>query len=1385
MKATRPIHCLLLCTLFSGVIAQAQLSPRLQQLRNIAFDHISSEQGLPSDAVSAILEDSRGFMWFGTQQGLCRYDGYTMVVYKRNELDSTSISDSFVMYGAILEDQSRKTIWIGGRYGLSAYNISTGRFIRFTADSVNPSSLSDNHITSICQDRTGRLWIGTLNGLNEMIMDSSGQVKFIRCLSDPNDTNSLGGNGISAVCEGEEGVIWVGAGSGISRFDTRTKRIARVLFTDKDAPDQSANSVQAICEDDNGLLWVGTTGGVIRFDTRTTALKQIRHDPANPHSLSSNSVMSLLVDKSGILWVATPDAGLNAIDTETGQCIRFSRNPTNARGLSDNYVVGVYRDRRGSIWVATMSGGINRYEKGKHQYIRIRREPGNPSGLSSDAVWQMVEDRRGAVWIGTSEGLNVYDRRTGNFSHYFHDSFNERSLSHSYAISVYDDIDSAIWVGGIEGLTRIDPVTGSITRHYYEPFPPHNTSPNRISGIYRDPNGTLWLTTNDGPKIVNLKEKRFDDFLYFGVTTQILGDRDGRTLWVATDGDGLLKIDLKTRHLKLFSNNPHDSTSISHNSVIALCEDPVEPGRVLWVVTFGGGLNRFDKSAGTFTRFMETDGLADNQLYSMVFDGRGNLWLGTGKGLSRFDPKTRVFRNYDARDGITTGEANSRSLLRTSTGELFVGTPKGITIFHPDSLRDNPHIPPIVLTDFKITNKSIIPGAPHSPLVKTITETKEIVLSYLDNMISVEFAALDYVMPDKNQYAYKLEGFDKDWIRSRNVRTATYTNLDPGKYIFHVKGSNNDGLWNEEGTSLTIIITPPWWKTTWANLAYVIIVGTILYSVYRVRMNRLRLAHQLQLEHLEAEKMHEVDHLKSRFFANISHEFRTPLTLILGPIQTWREKTHEEKEAKDLGMAERNARRLLRLINQLLDLSKLEAGAMKLQASRMDIVPLVKGIAYSFESSAGMRGVALNVVVEEEEIEVYCDRDMVEKILSNLLSNALKFTPEGGEVVVSIAFPTGDGCVEIGVRDTGIGIPSDQLDKVFDRFYQVDASQTREHEGSGIGLALVKELVEVHHGTIQVDSEVGQGTTFTLRLPLGRSHLKDDEVVEVPVIVEPTPHEVYVADAYKPVEDEKGETDSEHAKGDKLIILIVEDNADVRAYIKGYLVPAYQVSEAQDGAEGIEKALEIIPDLIISDVMMPKKDGYEVCRTLKLDEKTSHIPIILLTAKAASENKIEGLEIGADDYLIKPFEPRELLARVRNLIDLRRKLRQRFSIRVPLKPGEIAITSADDAFLQRVKAIVEKRMDDENFSVEEFASEICMSRSQLHRKITALTNLSAGDFIRYLRLHRAMDLLKSGTGSVSEIAYRVGFGDPSHFSKSFHKQFGFAPSEVLKAQTEA
>ncbi|RPH90521.1 MAG: response regulator, partial [Calditrichaeota bacterium] len=699
-----------------------------------------------------------------------------------------------------------------------------------------------------------------------------------------------------------------------------------------------------------------------------------------------------------------------------------------------------------------------------------------------------------------------------------------------------------------------------------------------------------------------------------------------------------------------------------------------------------------------------------------------------------------------------------------------------------DSIRENSHIPSIVITDFLLFNKSVTPGE-KSPLKKTITETSEIILAHDQDVFSFEFAALDFTHPEQNKYAYKMEGIDPDWVYTdASRRFATYTRLSSGHYTFRVKGANNDGVWNETGTAVRITIIPPWWLTLWAYFIYGFVILAILISTWRLQLKRVHIRHELTMQRLESQKLHEMDSLKSRFFANISHEFRTPLTLILGPLSSMIEKIDDYAIKQELDMMQRNARRLQRLINQLLDLSKIEAGKMTLLARYENVVVLLNRIVQSFESQLKMKGIDLQFNAQPKTIFAYVDVEKMENIFYNLLSNAVKFTPTGGSIRINEAVAndlhlsgehSGDQVLQITVSDTGIGIPPDRLDKIFDRFYQVDDSHTRAFEGSGIGLALTKELVGLHRGKISVQSELKKGTVFTVFLPLGKEHLKPEEIIS----------EKFVQDSDDELSAVEpcllGERKDKIKSHDRTlpIILLIEDNWDMRLYMRDCLVDNYQMLEAGDGEEGKQNAVDRIPDLIICDVMMPKMDGFELCRLLKSDERTSHIPIILLTARASLESKIKGLELGADDYLIKPFEAKELRVRVKNLIALRQRLRERFSRAVLLQPDDIAVTPMDLKFVKRLLEVLEQNMGDDDFNVSQLSRRVGLSRMQLHRKLHALTGQSTTDFIRRFRLQRAAVLLRQGGGSVTEVAFGVGFKSLSYFTSSFRRQFGELPSK--------
>jgi signal transduction histidine kinase/DNA-binding response OmpR family regulator len=726
---------------------------------------------------------------------------------------------------------------------------------------------------------------------------------------------------------------------------------------------------------------------------------------------------------------------------------------------------------------------------------------------------------------------------------------------------------------------------------------------------------------------------------------------------------------------------------------------------------------------------------------------------------------------------------------------IFFGGVNGLTWFHPDSVRDDPMPAPVVITGFSIHGKPVSHKTPNSPLQYAIEATHEIVLPYHDNVLTFEFAALDFSNPENNLYSYKMDNYDADWSTPHTDRRVTYSQMPPGEYIFRVRGSNSDGVWNEQGTSIEITILPPWWRTWWAYSLYAGFIGLTLYGLRRYERNRQQLRHEAELQRLEAQKFQEVDHLKSRFFANISHEFRTPLTLIMGQVESVLPEQEKQENKNKLSMALRNAKQLLRLINQLLDLSKIEAGRMKLNAAPGNIVPLLRSLTASFESLAHQKNLALRFECAHDVIIVNFEQEKIEKIMYNLLSNAMKFTPEGGKVSVQLAVSSNQYSVDsnqlsaaplntehwllITVRDSGIGIPHDRLRYIFDRFYQVDTSQTREHEGTGIGLALTKELVELHSGTISVESTEGFGTTFVVKLPVISDQFSVISRSEAEIPTARDDQFSVTDDEYPATSDEQLATSNQQPASRHDFILIVEDNADVREYVRQNLADGYRVIEAKDGEEGFTKAQEYIPDLIISDVMMPKVDGYELARKIRGDELTSHIPIIMLTAKAAEEEKLQGLETGVEAYLIKPFSTKELQVRVRKLIEMRRKLRAQVKGKPVIKASELAVTSVDQQFLERLQKVAEENMEDENFQVEELSHKIGMGRRQLHRKLTALLDHSPTAYLRQMRLDRAKQLITKNAGTISEIAYMVGYSDVSAFSRAFREVFGQSPSELL------
>ena len=1332
------------------------------QTQELIFEHYTTDQGLSNPIVSCMIQDKTGYLWFGTHSGLDRFDGLEFKTYKYIPGDSTSITNGYVQ--CLLED-TKGNLWIGTSNGLDKLVTSTETFIHYALLTRNPMDRNSNDITSIQEDKDGFIWIGTSNGLNRF---NPVDCTFTYFKHSSSDSTSLSHNQVFTILVDRNDNIWVGTNMGLDKFDKRTGSFIHYWQDPIYRPglnilgSKTKYSVTSIYEDDSKIIWIGTMDGLIEFDHESKKFTLYRSDPQNPKTLSFHSLRCICKEDVNSLWVGTHN-GLNLCDKRTKQFKRIFYNDKVANGISGNNIPCILRERSGTLWITTFGQGINKVNRNIYPFLQYYYKPWRKhKRFSSASILYLDKARDGSVWIGTPIGLMNFDPVQEQFRSY-------KIKQNIRAIK--EDKNGNLWMGvnisSGRGLIKMEK-NGRIINVT-------DSSGNKMMWLVNqiiediDNDSTLWLATEDKGGILNLNKftNKYTVFYSSNINLNtIYQDRDG-FIWAGTQNDGLLCFDPSERKvIKHFLSDFKDPKSISSNSVRTICED--NKGN-LWLGT-DMGVNKFDRDKNTFSYFTESDGLPQNRIDHIFMDSNKNLWMSHRNGVSKLNPLTGTIKNYYVPNGIATPPWLTAG-CQLDNGEIYLDSPGGLTHFHPDSIRDNPYIPPMAITNVSVKDRSIL-------------FNNEISLSHSENNISFEFAALSYVEPERNQYAYMMEGLDAGWIYTTSKRRyASYTNLDPGKYIFRVKGSNNDGVWNEVGASLRIIILPPWWKTWWAYLFYVAVILSIFISSTKFYLNRQYLKNKLALESEHAEKLEGIAKMKSDFFANISHEFRTPLTLILGPAEKI-EKNESANPVKDAGIVTRNSKRLLQLVNQLLDLSKLDAGKLKLEASPGNIVSFIKGTALSFESLFESKDIKLRIKSDKEFIETYFDKDKMIKILSNLLSNALKFTTYGGNITISIS-EIPDSYVVIKVKDSGIGIPQKELPKLFDRFYQVDSTQTKKYEGTGIGLTLVKELVELHHGSITVISEMGDPqndetgcTEFTIILPMGKTHLTDDEILieankeaeqEIQFEVQQDLNLINI----KGPEIIPNETES------KTLILVIEDNFDMREYIKQSLDTNYIIEEAINGEQGIRIAKKIIPDLIISDLMMPKMDGIELTRLLKSDEKTSHIPIIILTAKTGQENKLEGLQIGADEYLTKPFDIKELQIRVGNLLNLRKKLQEKI-IRGDYSyiKGEKKLDSIDEKFITRVKEVIEKHLSEEDFSIEEFASEIGMSRSQFHRKLKAIVGKSASQYVRSIRLNIAKKMIEEKKGNISEVAYLVGFSSPSYFSYCFKQEFGYSPRNI-------
>ncbi|MFC2088158.1 two-component regulator propeller domain-containing protein [Calditrichota bacterium] len=1360
------------------------------QHENIKFEHITVEHGLSHEKVRCLLQDSQGYMWFGTEDGLNKYDGYKFTIYRHDPDDSTSIGSNYI--DDLFEDHSG-TLWIGTfTGGLNKFNREKETFTRYKYNRNNQSAIISNDIEQIHEFRYENkdvLWIGTGRGLNKLDVATQ-EFKY-----NPHTKKGYPYTNIEAMVVDSTGIVWFGTSEGgLHKFDPETKKYTHYQHNPDNPSSLSNNRVMSLYMDKSNILWIGTADSRLnKFDLKNNLFSSYNLEYGSQSNKRGHYALTIFEDHTGTLWIGTTLTGLNKFNRETEQFTRYINNPGDPMSLSNNAILDIYEDRSGVLWVATW-GGINKADPGKTQFSVYKNIPGDPNSLTSSFTGPVLEttyEGKRFLWISTNYGLNKIDRVSGKCTRYVHDQGNSRSIPSNLGISLIEDRTGSLWIGTKgDGLIKFDPKKEQFTQYFDKKNPI-----NIIRSIYEDKQGILWLSTRVGGIVQFNREtgvfNRISDAM---LTSQVWKDKTG-IFWIASFR-GLKKFNRETKEFVTFRHEPENPNSLSNNNVMAIYESAFDEKEILWIGTHKG-LNRFNRRTEIFEIFTIDDGLPNNIINSILEDSQGNLWLGTSNGLSKFNPRNKTFRNFDVDDGLPGTLFWPGGCFKTENGEMFFGTTRGAFSFYPARLADNSHIPGIVITDFQIFNKSVDIRQSNSnkkhnnfTIPKHISLLEEIEISYKENIFSFEFTALDYRSPQKNKYAYKMKGVDLDWVYTdASRRFATYTNLDPGEYTFRIKGSNNDGIWNEEGTSIKVIITPPWWKTNLAYVIYIFFIGLIVFGIWRIQTNRLKMKQQMEMEHFEAEKLREVDKLKSRFFTNISHEFRTPLTLILSPIEQLITKKFKGSIEESYVIIRTNAKKLLRLVNQLLSLSKLEADQMKLQVSEQDIIPVFNRIINLFASLAERKQIDLDFSFPDSLI-MYFDKEKIEIVLNNLFSNAFKYTPEDGIVKVevtkeSIPFrfsrhysreDTGIGkdMVQITISNTGSHIPPDQIDKIFDRFYQVESNN--HVEGTGIGLSLTKDLIELHHGKITVESKASEKTTFTILIPATKesyasfeiTDLKENKIKNEEISTEIEPTELPIS-TYKTAVKEMSK------------VLVVEDNKEVRNYLRKNLEEKYNITEASNGKVGIQKAEQDLPDLIISDVMMPEMDGFEFCNKIKTEVITSHIPVILLTARATREDKLEGLKIGADEYLPKPFDLEELFIRIKNLIQQRRALKERFLKEALFGIDKISSHPAEQEFIEKITWIINNNIDHADYTIENFAQDIGISRAQLFRKLKAWTNQTPQEFIRLCRLKKAAELLKEKSYNVTEVGFAVGFKDTSHFIRSFKSQFSKTPKEFLMA----
>ena len=1348
--------------------------------------HIDINDGLSNNQVRAILKDSQGFMWFGTDRGLTRYDGTNFKIFLNSLYDSTSIPFNSIDF---LFEDIEQNIWIRSLNEWAIYNPDDESFKR-AGEFYRNTSIPLNSLQSLFADHEGNLWFVCRDfGLYRY----SSKTKETKAISFIDEIKNIGGIYLNDIDEDSQGNLWTVSNSGmLYKINPVSFDILRRYQLEGIENAEIYDFRIFIDTDDD--IWVclpGSPTGVYYINSSTGTIKNY-NDASEPIRLNNNLVSSVVEDENGIIWLATDHGGINLVNKSSMTVSYLTNDNENRYSICQNSVTYLYRDSGNMIWAGTYKKGISYYHKNLIRFDHFSHNPSDRNSLPYDDVNCFVEDNKGNLWIGTNGGgLMYWDRRNNTYKRYLNDPKDPASISNNIIVSLYFDRDGILWIGTyFGGLNRFDGTQFKSYRH--DPQNPSSIADDRVWEIYEDSRQNLWIGTLNGG--LNLFDRESEQFYRYkaedmnsvgsNFIISIIEDSE-HNLWLGT-ADGLDRLDLATKRFYHYSPEPGTPGKLSNKNAIDLLED----GRGwIWIGTHQG-LNVLDRNEAQFKVFTEKDGLASSNIKTIQEDQQGNIWISTTNGLSKISVvnsedqpsldnlEIKVY-NYNILDGLQGKEFNEKAVYRTRSGEMIFGGANGFNLFIPENIKEQPSENKILITGLKVFNQTVPVNAPFRNRVildESITQQNEITLRHNENVFSFAFAALNFFHPEKNSFQYRLLRFNEEWLPiDQRLNEITFTNLNAGTYLLEIRVTNDGNEWTEMQPPLAITILPSFWNSKIAYLIYLVLLILLLWISRRIMLERHRLKFEAEQEHREAERVQQLDALKTKFFTNISHEFRTPLSLIISPLEKIIAHTKDNDTLNNLVLIQRNAHRLLTMVNQLLDFRKMEVQKLEAKNSWGEMIGFIREVSLAFQDLAENKQISLRCKSSVKELYTYFDKDKTDKIVTNLLSNAFKFTPEKGKITLTadlIEKNDRQTMIRITVKDTGIGIDPEMQEKIFDRFYQSDMPSSIINQGSGIGLSMVSEYVNILEGTIKVESIVGKGSTFTLELPVT---LYSEQEIEQLNASE---------DTQKTISKPEKTTMLAHSKTavhdtTKKTVLLVEDNAEFRFYLKDNLQKKYNILEAEDGSHGWELTQEHQPDLVVSDIMMPKTDGIQLCTMIKKNRQTRHIPVILLTAKVETEPVIEGFESGADDYISKPFDFRILESRIENLINTREQLRRSYQSMIGITPEKIEVNSQDEKFIKKALETVERYISEASFSVEDFGIEMGMSRVSLYKKMVALINKTPTEFIRIIRLKRAADLLASSQLSVSEIAYKVGFNNPRYFSKYFTAQFGILPSEYI------